>query len=98
VTLTLRYSAIARNLAPADLATRLGAVPLDTDTAALLGLTLASDTAASAGNVATRTIVYTTAPTIIPDADIAETFVNYYTVTFSKALATPVTAAAPVLS
>lgn len=98
MTLTLVYTAVARNLAPAALAAMLGAIPLDTSTAALLGLTLSSDTPASAGNLATRTIVYTTAPTIIPDADIAATFVNYYTVTFTKALATPVTAAPPVLS
>ena len=98
MTLTLVYTAIATNLSAAALAALLGAVPLDTDTATLLGLTLASDTPASTGNRASRTIVYTTAPTIIPDADIAATFVNYYTVAFTKALATPVVASAPVLS
>lgn len=99
-TLTLAYSAIARNLSPSRLATVLGAIPLDTALSDLTGLTLTSDTVTESGNVATRTIVYTTsgAPPIFTDAQMKDMALSWYTVTFAKALATPIVAAPVVLS
>jgi hypothetical protein len=102
VTLTLAYSAIARNRSPADLEAALLALPLDTDLTTLNGMTLSSDTASIAGNLVTRTIVYTTAPPSpaipIPDANIGDMAIGWYTVAFAKALATPIVAAIPVVS
>ena len=100
VNVTLVYTAIARNPLPADLEAALAALPLDADDAMLAGLTLSSDTAASSGNVVTRTIVYQTAasPPLIPDSNIGETLTGWYTIAFGKALATPILAALPVVS
>ena len=83
-TLTLRYHAIARTVSGAGLATALGALPLDTSISDLAGLTLSSDNATNAGNVATRTIVYTTDPaeSLIPDANLVETSTGWYTLQF----------------
>ncbi|MGH8748816.1 MAG: hypothetical protein ACREU5_06890 [Burkholderiales bacterium] len=99
-TLTLVYTAIARNRSPADLAAALAGIPLDASITTLAGLTLSSDTTAPSGNVVTRTIVYSTGapPQLIPNANLAETAIGWYGTTFSKALATPVTSAPPVLS
>jgi hypothetical protein len=100
VNVTLAYSAIARNLSAAQLEAALAGLPLDTAISTLAGMTLTSDTTAAAGNLVTRTIVYQTAadPPLIPDANIGETAIGWYTIEFSKALATPITAAAPVVS
>lgn len=100
VHVTLAYSAVARNRSPADLEAALLAVPLDTSTMALMGLTLDSDTGAASGNLVTRTIVYHAAasPPLIPNANLAETLTNYYTVTFAKALATAIYPAPVVVS
>jgi hypothetical protein len=99
-TVTLVYGAIARNRAPADLQAALLALPLDTALSDLAGLSLVSDTGAAVGNVVTRTIVYQTGapPQLIPDDHIGETCTGWYAVEFSKALATPITAAPPVVS
>lgn len=99
-TATLAYTCLARNRSASDLSAALQAVPLDTTLSDLAGLTLASDTGTTVGNLVTRTIVYTTGapPQLIPDASIGETLVGWYGVTFSKALATPVTAAPPVIT
>jgi hypothetical protein len=100
VNVTLAYSCIARNRSPDDLRAALLALPLDTSISDLAGMTLTSDTGAFVGNLVTRTIVYQTAPTppLIPDAFIGETCIGWYATEFSKALATPVVAAAPVVS
>jgi len=99
-TVTLAYSCLARNRSAADLSAALQALPLDANSTALMGLTLASDTPTTSGNLVTRTVVYTTGapPQLIPDANIGETLVDWYGVTFTKALSTPVTAAAPVVT
>lgn len=100
-TVTLVYSAIATRVSASALATALGALPRDTSLEALAGLTLSSDTTGTSGNVASRTIVYTTAAPpapLIPDTNIGETLTGWYTIEFSAALATPVVAALPVVT
>lgn len=102
-TVTLVYTCHATNLSPAELATRLGAIPLD---ASLLvvdtwDLVLFSDASApAAGNLAQRTIVYTlpATPPIFTGAQMGDMLANYYTGTFTKGLSTPVTASPPVVA
>lgn len=102
-TVTLVYKCHATNLSPAQLAAKLGAIPLDPSllVAGTWDLLLASDgSAPAAGNLAVRTIVYTlpATPPIFSPANMGGMLTNYYTTTFAKALSTPVTASPPVVA
>lgn len=95
---TTTYSAIATNASLSALSTALSAVPRDTDTEQLLGLTLVSDTTTTtAPNIVQRTIVLSDA-SMPADAPIpsgtpmAEVLTGYYTATFGQALTTPIIA------
>jgi hypothetical protein len=102
-TVTLVYTCHATNLAPSQLATKLGLVPLDPSllVADTWDLVLFSDASApAAGNRAIRTIVYTlpASPPIFSGAEMGDMLANYYTGTFAAALSTPVTASPPVVA
>jgi hypothetical protein len=89
------YSAIATNLSPATLQADLAAIPLDTDTQALLGLSVESDHTTSSGNVVTRTIVLKDVESpagkpIPPGATLGPMLQGFYTATFARALGTGV--------
>lgn len=101
---TTTYSAIAVNVSRAALATALAAVPRDTNTENLLGLTLVSDTTTtSSPNIVQRTIVLSDAAIpadapIPPGTPMAEVLTDYYTATFGQALSTPIVPSAVVIS
>lgn len=85
------YTAIARNVSPAALATRLAAVPRDTATETLLGLSSLADVTTTNSPFAVRSMSYASAPgALAPDPQLGAFLANYYTATFSAALSTPV--------
>lgn len=89
------YTAIARNVSAADLATSLDGIPRDTDYEATVGLQNLADVTVSFSNrYARRSISYTAAPNALggSDATVGEFLTNLYTSKFSQLLRTPVTA------
>lgn len=92
---TLAYTAVARNLSQTQLAALWTPVPLDTDMATQYGLHLSSDVVAPSGaHLVTRTITYaSTGGGPFTDPQLLDVLANYYTITFARALSTPVVAA-----
>lgn len=98
-TYTIVYRALARNLTVAQLTALLALAPLDLNTQAELGLTVASDvTASSGGNQVARTIIFNSAGNgPIADPFIADILTNIYTSSFRQFLISPVTADAVIV-
>jgi hypothetical protein len=105
-TYTAVYACIATNGTPSALSTALAAIPRDTDTETLLGLSLVSDTVGSTGGtpkVVSRTIVLTDAgmpadaplPSGQPIADFLD---QYYTGTFWQKLSAEFTSTGVVIT
>ncbi|MGH2997660.1 MAG: hypothetical protein ACRDNM_00010 [Gaiellaceae bacterium] len=87
------YTAIARNVTPTALATALSAIPRDTDTETLLGLVSLADVMTTNPPFVTRAMSYTSSPSaIIPNPQLGAFLANFYTVTFTQKLGTPVVA------
>ncbi|HZU83493.1 MAG TPA: hypothetical protein VE987_11275 [Polyangiaceae bacterium] len=102
-TYTCVYSAIATNVSSATLASALAAVPRDTATEAVLGVTLVSDhttTSGDGGRIVKRTITYASdaSALIPPGAPMASMLQNFYNSTFGRALGTLMTAAPVVVT
>ncbi len=94
---TLTYTVRARNVSQLALAAALALQPLDPNLVdpAVGGLSIAGpgdDTTTLVGTTdALRTIKYTSLGTgVIPDPQMADNLVDYYTSSFSRALVTPV--------
>jgi len=89
----ITYTAIARNVSTSALASALAAIPRDTDTETLLGLTSLADVTTTNPPFAVRSMSYhSSGAAIIPDPQLGAFLANFYTATFSAALSTPVVA------
>lgn len=85
------YTALARNVSPAALATAFAAIPRDTQTESLLGFDTLTDATSINGAMVTRSLSYMAqSEPMIPPAQLGQFLVNANTTLFSAGLGTPV--------